>query len=181
MFDFEEKSSGCPKCGHVMQDGVCLWCNAPKIQDTRPKVMSRRSDPSTSKRAAQKAKYRTGTHKDLLLRAYGRNPAGLTDEEAGDEAGMPYHAAAWKRCADLRNDGMIAPLDGVERPGRSGSAMRVCALTDLGFATLRTMKEHHAHQPDPVPVPTHGSHPAGYCGRRDCLICESDPFSEDAR
>jgi hypothetical protein len=75
MFDFEEKSSGCPKCGHVMQDGVCLWCNAPKIQDTRPKVMSRRSDPSTSKRAAQKAKYRTGTHKDLLLRAYGRNPA----------------------------------------------------------------------------------------------------------
>jgi len=153
MFEFEEKQTNCSYCSRPFDErGKCPWCDPPKVPNTRAKAMSRRTDPSTSKRAAAAARYRTGTHKALILLAHGANPQGLTDEEAAPASGLTYHQAE-RRCCDLRNDGMLMP-NGQERAGTSGSMMRVSVLTDLGFATLRTMKEHDAHQPDPVPVPS---------------------------
>ena len=145
-----------PNCGRLLVDGKCPWHDA--VRPTPVKNMARRSDPSTSKRAAEKARYRTGTHKALILEAHGRNPEGLTDEESAPASGLTYHQAE-RRCCDLRNEGMLTILTDetgaeVERQGTSGSWMRVSVLTDLGIATLRTMKEHDARPSNsPVHVP----------------------------
>ena len=45
--------------------------------DAEPRVLARRSDPETSHRAAENAAMRSGSHKALLLIAYGyADPAG---------------------------------------------------------------------------------------------------------
>jgi hypothetical protein len=164
LFDFEEKQTNCSYCSRPFDErGKCPWCDPPKVTNTRAKAMSRTTDPSTSKRAAAAARYRTGTHKALILLAHGNNPQGLTDEEAAPASGLTYHQAE-RRCCDLRNDGMLMP-NGQERAGTSGSMMRVSVLTDLGFATLRTMKEHDAHQSGSVPIPTDASPGCPRCGR----------------
>jgi hypothetical protein len=181
LFEFEEKSTGCPQCGRPVPGDACLWCHP---LNTKPKVIARRGGPATSKAAAAGIAYRTGSQKASILALYGQaREDGLTDEEVASFLGWVEVNKARKRCSDLRNEGMIEPVDGgsVTRVGKSGMANLVCAITIQGVATLTSMKEPHARKSDPVPVPTHGSHPAGYCGRRDCLICESDPFSEDAR
>jgi len=150
--------------------------------------MARRSDPSTSKRAAEKARYRTGSHKALILLAHGRNRGGLTDEESAPASGLTYHQAE-RRCCDLRNEGMLTILtdaDGreVERQGTSGSWMRVSVLTDLGIATLTSMKEpDDGLRTTPVPVPTSPPDSTGPCdicgqhnGQHQHQCPEYDPF-----
>lgn len=82
---------------------------------------ARASDPATSRAAAKSLDTRTIIAQ--LARAYrDAGAAGLTDEEAGARIGK---AGAWKRCADLRRLGWIAP-DGRTRDGASGRAQRVC-------------------------------------------------------
>jgi len=82
---------------------------------------ARANDPSTSRSAAQSLDTRTILAQ--LARAYrDAGAAGLTDEEAGERVGK---VGAWKRCADLRRLGMIAP-DGRTRTGISGREQRVC-------------------------------------------------------
>lgn len=161
LFDFTETTPGiCPKCGHGLNEGVCLWC------DVRP--LHRKTDPVTSMKGARDVAPRAGSQKALLLEQYRlAYPGGLTDEEAAAAAGL--HTGAWKRCSDLRNADLIEPT-GETRKSSAGSEAMVCRWKDVDVRSS-----------SPVPVPAHGSHPAGYCGRRDCLICESDPYSEDAR
>ena len=85
--------------------------------DTR----ARATDPDTSRAAAESLD--TGTILAQLVWTYREAGAsGLTDEEAGDRVGK---SGAWKRCADLRRLGMIAP-DGRTRTGTSGREQRVC-------------------------------------------------------
>ena len=82
---------------------------------------ARASDPATSRAAAHGLDTRTILAQ--LARAYSDAGAtGLTDEEAGERIGKP---GAWKRCADLRRLGYIAP-DGRTRTGISGREQRVC-------------------------------------------------------
>jgi len=101
--------------------------------DTDPRVISRRSDPSTSAIAAARVAPRTGTQKAKLLAAFRAAwPNGLTDDEAGDAIGLPPISTR-KRCSDLRNDGFIEPVDVV--PGRHGTPVRRCVYvwgTDHG-------------------------------------------------
>jgi hypothetical protein len=172
MFEFEEKSTGCPQCGRPMPSGNCLWCHP---LNTKAKVIARRGGPATSKAAAAGIAYRTGSQKHLILKVYASGTEGFTDDEVAHILGWVEVNKARKRCSDLRNEGMIEPT-GKTRTGSSGMQNDVCCITDRGIATLASMKEPHARKPVPVPVPTHGP---GYCGRSGCLICESDPNGED--
>lgn len=96
--------------------------------------VARASDPETSHDAGEAVRQTSGTIRRALLLAYAANPAGLTDEEAGDIVGRD---GAWKRCSDLRKvkPPLIAPT-GELRKGSSGHAMRVCAITDAGREAL---------------------------------------------
>ena len=97
--------------------------------DTNPTHIARSTDPETSRKAAERVAYRSGTHKARLLAEYRAvYPNGLTDDEAGDLVGL---MGAWKRCADLRNDGMIEPFD--VKMGRYGTEVRVCRATERGL------------------------------------------------
>jgi hypothetical protein len=179
MFDFTEKPTGCPQCGRATPEGVCLWCHP---LNTKPKVIARRGGPATSKAAAAGIAYRTGSQKARILALYGQaQEDGLTDEEVASFLGWVEVNKARKRCSDLRNEGMIEPVDGgsVTRVGKSGMANLVCAITDRGIATLASMKEPHARQPVPVPVPSSASDPAhthryvwGGDDRGDLNYCE---------
>ena len=91
------------------------------ISATAPRKLARVSDPETSHAAAKAVAYRTGTQKARLLQAYLEAPEGLTDEEAGIRVGLPQ---AWKRCSDLRNDGVIESV-GV-KDGPHGTPVMVC-------------------------------------------------------
>lgn len=140
------------------------------VEPTEAKVIARAGDPETSKAAARAVSYRTGTQKARLLRAYANiGVAGLTDEEAAQLAGIG--GGGWKRCSDLRNDGMIVPLRDattgtiVTRIASSQMAQRVCVITDRGMATLGTTKDDDDRSSAAVPVP-HGTYAdCPGCGR----------------
>jgi hypothetical protein len=97
---------------------------------------TRRGDRPTSVQGAQGVAYRAGSQKDLLLRSYLNQSDGLTDEEAAKVAGLSLRACYWKRCGELREDGMIRILirDGQEvtRVGDAGSSRIVCEITLRG-------------------------------------------------
>jgi hypothetical protein len=114
-----------------MSDQGQLFGEAVEVRADREFVygshkLARTSDPSTSHRGAVDVSYRTGSQKARLMDAYRAHPAGLTDEEAGIIAGLE-RAGYWKRCADLRSDGVIEPT-GAERLGSAGSWVMVCRV-----------------------------------------------------
>ena len=92
----------------------------------------RTPDWQTSKDGAEDIAYRAGTQKYKLLLAFKENPSGLTDEEAARWAGLPLTSCYWKRCGELREDGLIAPLQHpvtkeiVTRTGQAGVQRIVC-------------------------------------------------------
>ena len=108
--------------------------------DAEPRVLARRSDPETSHRAAENAAMRSGSHKALLLIAYGYAENGYTDEEAASVAGLS-HIGFWKRCSDLRNLGFIIP-NGLERRVSSGLMAQVCEITLEGKRLRATLATH---------------------------------------
>lgn len=107
----------------VNEDQLSLLSDSvgPQTVPTPPRALARVSDPETSHAAARAVSYRTGTQKARLLAAYLDAPEGLTDDEAGMRAGLPQ---AWKRCSDLRSDGVIEPT-GV-KDGPHGTPVMVC-------------------------------------------------------
>lgn len=103
----------------------------PLDRDTAP---ARSSDPHTS-HAAAKMPFRRLSQRHILLVIYERHAAdGLTDEEAAIEAGI-WRGCPWKRCSELREQGMIFPL-GITRTSTMGAEQQVCRITTLGRATL---------------------------------------------
>jgi hypothetical protein len=100
-----------------------------------PRTLARGSDPETSQQAAAAAERRNPSQRDRLLRAYMiAGDRGLTDEEAGVSAGLSG-SGYWKRCSDLRNLGLIAPL-GPLREVSSGLMAQVCAITPEGWRRM---------------------------------------------
>jgi len=100
-----------------------------------PRALARSSDPETSKQAAAAAERRAPSQRDRLLNAYMvAGDRGLTDEEAGVSAGLSG-SGYWKRCSDLRNLGMIAPL-GLQRQVSSGLMAQVCVITPEGWRRM---------------------------------------------
>lgn len=93
----------------------------------------RSSDPSTSRKAAEQVAVRAGTQMARLLAQYAMASIGLTDDQAGQRAGLTN--GYWKRCADLRRLGYITDT-GTTRPTLSGSQGMVCVITVLGQEAL---------------------------------------------
>jgi hypothetical protein len=88
--------------------------------------LARSSDPPTSRRAADSLDPRSLLHR--LARVYeAAGAAGLTDEEAAAQAGIP---TAWKRCSDLRRLGYIK-TNGATRVGSSGRDQMVCVWMEV--------------------------------------------------
>jgi hypothetical protein len=159
----------------------------PADAPTDPITHARATDPVTSKAAAKKSAVRAGTHKALLLMAYSCTTTGYTDREAAFVADL-LSVGYWKRCSDLRNDGLIEPMrtpDGalLTRDNDEGVPNMVCSITDLGLATLAAMKEPHALQSVPVPADDddvrHTCHPSGLYFDPKCEACcrERHPVS----
>lgn len=107
---------------------------------------ARRGDPSTSKRAAASParQRRAGSQALRLLEAYRRiadyrvtddrtdpHPAeyGLTDSEARAIAGISARSCYWKRCSELRAEGLIRP---VLEPSPASSTVLVTAPGEYG-------------------------------------------------
>jgi len=100
-----------------------------------PRTLARVSDPETSQKAAVAAERRAPSQRDRLLSAYmTAGDRGLTDEEAGAAAGLSG-SGYWKRCSDLRNLGLIAPL-GPVRQVSSGLMAQVCVITPEGWRRM---------------------------------------------
>lgn len=132
-----------------------------------PKAHARSSDPVTSKAAARSSAMRASSHKARLLRAYPAAAVGFTDEEAAIRADL-LSVGYWKRCSDLRNAGLIEPVPHsnggfLTRRTDNGDAVMVCRITDLGLATLASMKD--ANDPESAPVPADDSPGCPRCGR----------------
>lgn len=88
--------------------------------------VSRDSDPATSKIAEAMIHAKRPTQMLLILHCYLRGD--LTDEQASDEAQIRH---GWKRCADLRNAGLIEPT-GRTIIGKAGTPVMVCKITRYG-------------------------------------------------
>ena len=108
------------------------------VEGTKPRRLARNTDPDTSRRAAEAVAPRTGTQKHHLLVAYSQAPHGLTDRQASAHARLEE---GWKRCADLRRDGLIEPvLDADGEPvlvdGGKGTEVMICRITPTGLAAV---------------------------------------------
>ncbi len=108
---------------------------------------TRTADHETSIAGAHSVAFRAGSQKAKLLTEYGKaadyyeqygaiavDKQGMTDEEAADQAGLT-RSCFWKRCGELRADGLIEPTGGT-REGEAGVPRIVCRITDKGREVL---------------------------------------------
>lgn len=93
----------------------------------------RNTDPQTSRDGATQVAPRRGSQMARLLAEYSLASLGLTDDQAGDRAGLTN--GYWKRCADLRRLGYIIDT-GTTRLSNQGCLAMVCVITDLGTQAL---------------------------------------------
>ena len=94
----------------------------------------RSSDPQGSVNGAKHIRPKVGSQMHSLLIAYMGSPVyGLTDEEACEIRNIHH---GWKRCADLRRHGLIAP-NGEMRATSSGVMAMVCCITAAGLEVLK--------------------------------------------
>lgn len=106
----------------------------------------RRTDPITSWLADQDSQARRVPQRLRLLAAYAEAfPGGLTNAEAGLQAGMSSYSCYWKRCSELGAEGFIEPMrDGsgavlTRVHDQTGSVQRVRRITDDGWNELRAV------------------------------------------
>jgi hypothetical protein len=97
-----------------------------------PHKHARRSDPDTSKEAAERLTGKRSMMRRLLIAYLGRD---LTAEEATRAAGYGPADCAWKRVSDLKAVGYIEDT-GVRRPGESGRRQAVLGITKTGRRAL---------------------------------------------
>lgn len=117
---------------------------------------ARNTDPSTSVEAAHDTAGRE-VIRISLLRCYAKtmalsshlSDAGLTDEEAMNEAGFDLADDGHRRrCSDLRTAGLISPVYEHGREikrlnPRTGRNRMVCAITSTGIDLLDTLAGNH--------------------------------------
>jgi len=155
--------------------------------DSRPPVDSnhipmRRSPSDTQQAMVAKYLPRAGTKRALIYDLIIEHD-GLTDDEIEVITGFLHQSASATRNS-LMNDGWIKD-SGERRKNRNGNMAIVWVNDDSPLTEGTPKSEHHDSpmdspaRPDPDPAPTTSTHGPGYCGRKDCLICESDPWAED--
>lgn len=107
-----------------------------------PATLTRSTDPETSTAGAVSVCARAGSQKHRLLTVFAGPFAdrhnGLTDYEAAGYAGLLSSRSLgyWKRCSDLRREGLIVPTGETRRSPDTGELVRVCEITDLGRRVL---------------------------------------------
>lgn len=92
--------------------------------------VARGTDPWTSKFAASMIDAKRPTQMLMVLRAFSEGD--LTDEQAAEVTGIK---GGWKRCADLRNAGLIEPT-GRTLIGHAGMPVMVSRITESGHHVL---------------------------------------------
>jgi hypothetical protein len=101
--------------------------------------LASRSHPSTSHKAARKAKPRANSMRIRILSMF-RSHVDMTSEEVGHALGSIGKPGAcyWQRVSELNKTGVIEPT-GELRAGQSGAEQRVFRITDAGRELLREM------------------------------------------
>lgn len=94
---------------------------------------ARWTDPDTAKQAA--ISVRPGSARYSLLVAHFRYPAGLTDEQACDLAGLRRVSEYATRCSELTRAGFLEETE-LTRSGDSGLLRMVRRITPAGRAAL---------------------------------------------
>jgi hypothetical protein len=126
---------------HACAGPECQVCRMDAASRPEPRDgRARHTDPATSHDGARSVTVRAGSQKARLLAQYradylvgGCN--GLTDDEAAVDAGLD-RSCFWKRCSEMRDDGLIADA-GITRPGPlHGEARMVCVITPAGLAVI---------------------------------------------
>lgn len=126
---------------HACAGEACQVCRIDAASRPEPREgRARHTDPATSHTGARSVKVRAGSQKARLLAQYradalvgGRN--GLTDDEAAVDAGLD-RSCFWKRCSEMREDGLIEDTGHV-RPGPlHGEDRMVCTITAAGLAVI---------------------------------------------
>lgn len=88
---------------------------------------TRAVDHGTSVQGADSVAYRAGSQKARLLAAYAEaGSRGLTDDEAAVACGLE-RSCFWKRCGELRQDGMIEST-GLTRVGPMFGERRIVSV-----------------------------------------------------
>jgi len=101
-----------------------------------PKVKARRSDPSTSSKAAESIGIRVNSSRFKLLMAHFSERNGYTDEEAAIHAGLPLTSEYATRCSELERAGLLASMP-THRTGLSGQLRVVRRITVQGILTAQ--------------------------------------------
>jgi hypothetical protein len=100
----------------------------------RPSVRS--SDPQTSHEAWQRIKPKSARAK--LLLAHFQNPAGLTDPEAAQLAGLSMTSEYATRCSELTAMGLLRSTD-ESRVSETGASRLVRVITERGLTAARSL------------------------------------------
>jgi hypothetical protein len=131
---------------HACAGDACQVCAMDRASRPEPREgRARHTDPATSHDGARSVTVRAGSQKARLLAQYAAAAQawldgvalipGLTDDEAAIGAYLT-HTCYWKRCSEMREDGLIADT-GRTRPGPlHGEARMVCVITDAGLAVI---------------------------------------------
>ena len=113
---------------------------------------ARRSDPSTSRKAARDVKPRTGTQRVKILAVIAaKGDHGATSEEAADASGVSFSRSSGPRIAELLRDGYIADT-GRTRPGSLGSDQRVLVATEKGREAIEALPSPPPPEPGQVTI-----------------------------
>lgn len=97
----------------------------------------RTDDHATSEEGGRAVGARAPNQRLLLLLQWRQaDEDGLTDEEAGERAGL-LGSCHWKRAGELRAEGWIAwDVDHKTRKGHAGVSRKISHITDEGKAAL---------------------------------------------
>lgn len=105
---------------------------------------TRTQDYTSSIEGSRSVAYRAGTQKARLLKAFGEL-GDATDEEAAKRAGISLLSCYWKRCGELRADGLIewvyAHNDHAQRRGNAGTFRNLSRITAPGVDAHRRMTQ----------------------------------------
>lgn len=105
------------------------------MNDPHAATRVRAHDCATSAEGAANVGNRAWRQRDRLLAAFATSPIhGLTDEQAGHAAGLET-SCYWKRCGELRAEGLIAATPET-RKGRAGISRTISIITSAGRARL---------------------------------------------
>lgn len=135
-----EHRAWCHDCGEWCYPGTpCVRCEIVSLRLSTCPPKTRTNDYATSVEGAVQVEGRAPNQRWRLLHEYFRddeyNGNGLTDEQAAEYAGL-LASCYWKRCGELRADGLIE-FTGDTRPGAAGTSRNISRITERGWTALR--------------------------------------------